>query len=137
MKESEYRENVVKWLKPLMAFPVENVATWGAPDVCCLAGWIELKKADKPSRDDTIVRPGMRATQRIWHKKWSRGGGLSWALTIMSDDRWFLHSGAWAAEFYDRSPLFVFEKQALIIYDGPPGEKLVTELLHYTRRRSE
>lgn len=93
------RGNVVKWLKPFGAFPVENAVWPGTPDVAYLGGWIELKKLDKwPARPTTPVRiPHFTTTQKRFLKTWTLRGGHA-DLLIQIKDTWLMFDGPTAAE---------------------------------------
>ncbi len=99
MTEAKMRSIVVKLLRPLAAFPVENSVAQGQPDVACVAGWIELKVTQRPSNDMMAVSVDMRPSQRVWHRKWRKLGGRAWTLTRVnaSVPVWYLHDGEWAA----------------------------------------
>lgn len=91
MRESRFRKIVLELLRPLAAMAVENGALDGTPDVCCTAGWIELKCASRPVDID------LRKSQRIWLRKWRVHGGKAWTLTYM-EGTWMLHDGHWSAD---------------------------------------
>lgn len=97
-EELKFRSHVVKLLRPLLAFPIENTADVGTPDIGCIAGFIELKIAKRPVRVDTPVAIDVRNSQRIWMRRWCAHGGKAWFLTRL-DDLWIIHDGAqWATE---------------------------------------
>lgn len=96
--ENAYRSLIVAELKPLLAFPVENAASVGAPDICCVAGWIELKLAGRRVASFTgVVSVDVRPAQRLWMRSWRAAGGPGWYLTYVMKT-WMLHDGAWGAE---------------------------------------
>lgn len=101
MKESHMRQLVVKLLKPLHAFSVENGGCHpGTPDVNYAGGWIELKATERwPVNRKTIVKLDHDLTpqQRIWLvKRWQAGGRAFVLLTIEGD--WLLFRGEVAAK---------------------------------------
>jgi len=96
--EDKLRSEIVRLLAPLLAFPVENsVGTPGVPDICCVAGWIEMKIAKQPRLTSTIVDIEVRPAQRIWMRNWCKAGGPGWYLTKMGT-LWMLHEGGWGSE---------------------------------------
>jgi hypothetical protein len=102
-EESKVRSDIVAILKPLLAFPVENTAAVGCPDVCCLLGWVEVKLAERPVRHDTRVDVAVRPAQRLWMRAWSKHGGHCWWLTRLRGgtdlaDLWTLHIGGVGAD---------------------------------------
>lgn len=138
MTEKQLRLKVVHMLRPLAAFPVENgVGDPGVPDVATSIGWIELKIAKTPKRHDTHVTPGMRPAQRIWHRKWRRAGGISWALTLVDGRHWLLHDGVWAAEYYDNVAIQTFYAMAIVKWHmNPTGSLMVRALREDLKTRA-
>lgn len=133
MKETSWRTTVVNMLGPLGAFSVENPAHPGTPDINCTAGWIELKKAEWPARDETLVDIDMRAAQRVWHRRWRRHGGFSWTLCNI-DKTWFLHDGRWSADFLGLVPRAEIVSNAIAAWwNGPTAEQLITALIKHRR----
>lgn len=88
--EAQYRSKVVRWLAPLLAFPVENSAHPGAPDICTLAGWIEMKRAFVPADPSEIVPIEVRPNQLRWAKSWKKHGGRSFVLVVCDTGQWLL-----------------------------------------------
>lgn len=115
MLEKEFRSKIVAVLKPLRAFAVENDVHDGTPDVCCLAGWIELKVATSPARPTTRVDVGLRPAQAVWLQGWRRQGGRAWGMILLDDTNVLLHDGMWASENYDRATLNDLKVNALFI----------------------
>lgn len=115
MLEKEFRSKIVSALKPLRAFAVENDVHDGTPDVCCLAGWLELKVSNTPSRVTTKVAVKRRPSQSVWLKGWRRQGGRAWGLILLDDTVVMLHDGLWAAEYYDFSTKQEMVVNALLI----------------------
>ena len=97
MSERRFRRKVLDLLAPIGAIPVENAAHDGCPDVVTVVGWIELKIAERPNRQTSIVQIDLRNSQRLWLRKWRQHGGRAWVLTKL-DETWLLHEGLWAAE---------------------------------------
>lgn len=97
--EGKDRKDVVRALRELHAFPVENPVFPGTPDIAYIGGWIELKKLDEwPVRPTTKVRLNHYTVQQ---KAWARmhhhrGGQCYWLLRVQRD--WLLLHGAVAAE---------------------------------------
>lgn len=94
------RPRVVRALRPLDAWSVENTIGEGTPDVNFTDGWIELKQIGKrPVRKETPVRVHHFTTEqrvklrRRWHK-----GGKAFVLLLL-DGEWLLFDGCWAARF--------------------------------------
>lgn len=115
MKEKDFRKQIVQMLKPLRAFPVENEVYDGVPDVCCVAGWIELKVASTPMRPDTPVKIGLRPAQGVWLKGWRRHGGRAWGLLLLDDEYILLHDGHWVANHYDTATFDQLWEGALMV----------------------
>ena len=93
------RQRVVKALKPLDAFSVENPCRPGTPDVNYMEGWMELKhKYEWPKRAATTVRlDHFTPQQRLCLMKRWHAGGNSFLLLQVGDD-WLLFDGDVAAE---------------------------------------
>lgn len=94
------REKVVRALRPLDAFSVENVVRAGTPDVNFTDGWIELKQLDKkPMRAETTVRlQHFTPQQRVFlRRRWHKGGKAF--LLLLLEGEWMLFDGCWAARF--------------------------------------
>lgn len=132
--EGKDRKDVVRSLKSLHAFPVENPVYPGTPDIAFIGGWIELKKLDEwPKRETTKVRLDhytlqQRAWARIHHH---RGGKSYWLLRVQRE--WLLLHGAIAAEVVGsltREEL----KGRTILYmsDGLDGDRLLEKLKELT-----
>lgn len=109
MSEKDMRQRVIKALKPLDAFSVENPCRPGTPDVNYVEGWIELKWLEKwPVREATIVRiEHFTPQQRVFlMRRWRKGGNVY--LLLQVKDEWLLFDGDVAAEWVgtvDRSTL--------------------------------
>lgn len=102
MTEKRFRSLVIKMLDPIGAFAVENSAGVGVPDICTVAGWIELKIASWPIRLETKISVDLRKTQVIWLRRWVAHGGKAWTLTDIEGE-WFLHKASWACDFLGNS----------------------------------
>jgi hypothetical protein len=133
--ENSYRSDIVAGLAPLLAFPVENVVGVGAPDICCLAGWIELKIVRTvPARQGSVLHVRIENSQRIWMRNWCRQGGPGWWLTHVVPNRWWLLTGGtWGADSLGFASLetVVFNSQPLHDTRGLNYEKLIR---HLTKR---
>lgn len=121
-------------LRSLRAFPVENSASVGAPDICTLAGWIEMKIARWPAIPGDVVEIDLRNSQRIWLKNWCAGGGRAFTLTIV-DGTWHLHDGFWAADNLGRVTSSSLQREAVAVYASRPDkEVLAMDLLNWRPR---
>lgn len=97
MSESAMRSNVLRMLRPLAAFPVENLAQPGTPDVAYRHGWLELKWLRSwPRTASTHVKFDFTPQQRYWLLNWRRAGGQAWFMVQCSNE-WILIDGAVAA----------------------------------------
>lgn len=140
--ENHYRSLLVTELAPILAFPVENAAMIGTPDVCTLLGWIEVKKAHDVARPTTTVRVEFQPGQRHWMKQWCRYGGLGWYLTRLAapgehSATWLLHRGAWGTEHLgevDRKTLLDAAVMVRGVVAGvPPGSEIVRAMQNARR----
>lgn len=99
MLEKYMRREVVKILKPLGGFPVENPCLPGTPDVNCHVGWIELKSIKKwPKNDNLVVKIEHFTTQQklFLRNRWRENKDAF--ILIKIDRDWFLFTGAWSKE---------------------------------------
>jgi hypothetical protein len=100
MIERDMRGKLVKLLRPLGAFAVENGGAHpGTPDIAYRSGWIECKATEQwPARHDTPVRLDHDLTkqQRIWLMKWYRVNGRAFVMLNIAGE-WLLFSGLVAA----------------------------------------
>jgi hypothetical protein len=133
MRESHVRRVVIEILRPLAAFAVESSTSVGQPDVCCAAGWIELKVASRPERHATAVVFGLRSTQRVWLRRWTRSGGRAWTLCVL-DATWFLHDGAWAADHLDHCGEIALQHAAIKVWHGSRPTDLGNVLVRECRK---
>ena len=118
--EKKFRAKVVKLLAPICGSPLENiVGDGGDPDVYCVAGWLELKVAERPKRMSTRVAVDVRPAQRLWLKKWRLSGGRAWTLTLLADT-WLLHEGHWASECLGNVTEDELRKNAVAIWERAP-----------------
>lgn len=136
-EESKIRSDVVAALKSVQAFPVENTAHVGCPDVCCLLGWIEIKLVTRPARDETRVSVVVRPAQRLWMRNWWNQRGNCWWLTRLRGDgmrdMWMLHEGAAGADHLGRD-WTTMQMRAKAIwgyteYEQTPYERLLPALI--------
>lgn len=136
-RESQFRSLVVKLLKPLHAFPVENaIDPAGVPDVCTTVGWIELKVADRPVGRHTRVDVTMRPSQRVWHKSWRAHGGRSWTILLL-DETWYLHDGRWSSEYLGRVSEDGLKTYAIAIWYPKPTQNSLIRYLMQPMVRTE
>lgn len=137
MNEKRFRSLVVGLLRPVGAFPVENSSGEpGCPDVCTMLGWLELKVADRPARPTSYVKVGLRPAQALWLRRWRRLGGRVWTLTLLGDDLWLLHDGAWAADHLDCEPELTMISEAIMAREGAPSsEELIQHLMAPMHRK--
>lgn len=107
MTERKIRTEIVKMLKPIGAFAVENPACPGTPDIATTLGWIELKIGKVPVDPNKAPKVDLRSTQRVWLRKWHAVGGVAWTLTKFDhgsgDPSWLLHRGSWAHSMLGRA----------------------------------
>lgn len=139
MHENAYRSEIVAALSSILAFPVENSADVGTPDIGCLLGWIEIKKAVASSG---IVSIDVRPAQRIFMSKWTRHGGHGWYLTRFSRPRtrvatWLMHDGSWGADRLGNVDFHVLYDHALLKNEQmiPSGEALIKAMNESIRLR--
>ena len=100
MSEKDMRGKVIKALKSLDAFAVENSCLPGTPDVNYIEGWLELKWLRSwPSGNDTIVRlEHYSKEQRLFHRVRERKGG-NMHLLLQCGRTWMLFDGNTAAKY--------------------------------------
>ena len=100
MLERDMRKQLVKLLRPLDAFAVENGGCHpGTPDINYRDGWIECKATEQwPARPDTPVRLDHDLTkqQRIWLIRRARVNGRAFVM-LNIDGEWLLFNGIVAA----------------------------------------
>jgi hypothetical protein len=95
MSESDMRRRVVKLLKPIGAFPVENPCLPGTPDINHWYGWIELKWVRSwPKRKNTIIRltDFTLKQKRFLRNRW-QGNQDAYLLVQINRTEWFLFKG--------------------------------------------
>lgn len=117
MIEKDMRGQLVKLLRPLGAFAVENGGCHpGTPDIAYVGGWIECKATNQwPARADTPVKLDHDLTkqQRIFLMKWARAGGRALVMLNIAGE-WLLFDGMAAVgilggdEGGTRAQLYVF-----------------------------
>lgn len=132
MREKDFRKKIVAMLRPLRAFSVENGVHDGCPDVCCVAGWLELKVARSPVYSTTPVNVGLRPAQAVWLKGWRYHGGRAWTLLLLDNYHVMLHDGIWAAKHFDIANSKEIMDAAIAHWtDDPPmrQEYLIGELM--------
>lgn len=131
MSEKKFRHKIIQMLKPLRAFPVENPMHDGTPDVHCLAGWIELKVANSPTRHTTRVAIGLRPAQKIWMRGWRLQNGRVWTLLLIDERHVLLHDGHWSAQNFDLVDYPTLSANALYGWLDQPlrADSLIEQLL--------
>ena len=136
-KEKKFRSLVVSMLKPVGAFPVENlVGEPGCPDVCTTLGWLELKIASRPARATTRVSVDLRPAQALWLRRWRRLGGRAWTLTLLGESLWLLHDGAWSADHLGSEPELRLISEAIMVRENAPtSEELILHLMSPMHRK--
>lgn len=133
MNEKRMRGEIVKILKPIGAFAVENGAHDGCPDICTVAGWIELKIGNRPVREDTRVAVELRPAQVIWMNRWIRHGGQAWTITKINE-LWLLHHASWSTEHLGKVCERELRSGAIDLWDRTPKSgELITALLHQVK----
>jgi hypothetical protein len=120
------RRRVIEMLRPIGAFAVENSACDGTPDVCTVAGWIELKIASWPARESSRVVVDVRLAQGLWLKRWARHGGRAWTL-LRIDEWWFLHDARWSCDHLGNVTQDELRARAVRTWEGIPDAR---ELIH-------
>lgn len=116
MLERDMRGQLVKILRPLGAFAVENGGAHpGTPDIAYRDGWIECKATEQwPARPETQVQLDHPVTrgQRIWLMKWHRVNGRAFVMLNIASE-WLLFEGLVAVSILggkeggNRSELYV------------------------------
>ncbi len=93
------RRNVVKMLRAWDAYPIENPAFPGTPDVNCTHGWLELKWLPAwPMHGNTVVQiDHFTNQQRIWLRQRWKNDGSAWLLLQVKRE-WLLFAGDVAAD---------------------------------------
>jgi hypothetical protein len=97
--ESKLRTKVVKGLSTLKAFPVENSAHIGTPDIYFSEGWIEIKVVKEfPKKETTPIRiDHFTATQREFLERHYRLKKNSF-LFVQVEENFFLFDGFTASK---------------------------------------
>jgi hypothetical protein len=98
MSEQAMRQRVVRALKVLDAFSVENPAYPGTPDLNYVEGWIECKWLRHwPKRANTVVKlqHELMKHQQVWLERRRRAGGQAWVM-LQCGREWLLFDGATA-----------------------------------------
>ena len=95
MSESTMRQKIVKLLKPIGAFPVENPCLPGTPDVNHWHGWIELKyKRSWPRKVNTIIRlTDFTRQQKRFLRNRFNGNQDAFLLVQINGSEWLLYKG--------------------------------------------
>ena len=120
MSEQHMRQRVVKALKKLDAWSVENPCRPGTPDVNFIEGWIELKwRAEWPKRTTTVVRLPHFTPQQKLHlgRRWLKGGNAYLLLQVAQD--WLLFNGEEAAKIVGQATRAELEASAQAQWHSP------------------
>jgi hypothetical protein len=110
MSESDMRHKVVKILKPIGGFAVENPCLPGTPDVNHWHGWIELKyRRSWPIKVATIIRLHRFTIKqkRFLRDRWN-GNQDAYLLIQINGSEWLLFKGNMVEPIsrdYDREQL--------------------------------
>jgi len=107
------RGKVVKALRGLDGFAVENPCLPGTPDLNYIDGWIELKWLPRwPAQERSRVSvPHFTPQQRLFlTERWRKGGSVFLLLQVRTD--WLLFTGPVAAEHLGRVPRRELERVA-------------------------
>lgn len=132
MAEKNVRTRVVRALKPLHAFAVENVCLPGTPDVNYAGGWIELKwLPDWPKRESTPVRIAhYTQKQKVWAMKRDRAGERTYLLlNVEKTNDWLLFDGIDAADLIGNATKQELSERALVHWTS--GAAMERELYPY------
>lgn len=131
LAEIPFRRKLVAALAPLDAFPVENSAAPGTPDVNYIEGWIELKCVDVwPKKVNGIVRiDKFKAEQRATLLRRKMQGGRAFLLLCRpSDMHIYILPAIFAAEHAGRCPELALREHAL--YNGPYSDRAMLKFFH-------
>lgn len=132
MLERDMRGQVVKMLRPLHGFAVENGGCHpGTPDIAYVGGWIECKAQDHwPAREDTPVKLDHPVTpqQKIFALKHAAAGGTCWILVTIAGV-WMLFDGVTGARVIGDSTREELEACASRVwYSTPKSSDLIDAL---------
>lgn len=131
MSERSQRARVVKALRKLDGFAVENMCLEGTPDVNYAEGWIELKwLKDWPKRESTIVRARkFNKHQRLFLEDRCRVGQAYLILQVEKTQEWLLFWGATAAKVVDAATQKELRQHALAVWKGRTFDTEIAECL--------
>lgn len=123
MLEVEMRRQLVKLLKPLHAFAIENGGCHpGTPDIGLARGFIECKSTERwPVRPDTpvVLDHPMTPAQRIFARKHAAAGGRCWVMLAIDGD-WLLFAGTVAADVLGTATQAQLRAAAAAAWRGAP-----------------
>jgi len=123
------RANLVKALKVLGAFPVENRVKSGTLDVNYIGGWIECKYMGRwPVRaDDQPVRfpHPLLQTQKIFIAKRAALNGTVLVCAQVAQE-WFFWDGMFAVSNFEKMTRPEMRENALLHMYGMKKERLIT-----------
>jgi len=128
MSEGDMRGKVVRALRSLDAWAVENRAKPGTPDVNYIGGWVELKwvRAWPKNKNVSEVKiDHFTKEQRICLKQRWRKGGRSFLLLQANGPHWLLFDGETAAQCVGRVTMGELYQRALMTMTPFNKEKLI------------
>lgn len=131
MSEGDQRGRVVKALRHLDAFAVENRVRPGTPDVNYIGGWIELKwikRWPKNAEFSEVKIDHFTPQQRVWLKTRWRKGGRAFVLLQAAGQDWLLFDGETAAQILGRATRPELFARALMTWKGLNEKELSTWL---------
>ena len=135
MIERDMRKQLVKLLRPLGAFAVENGGCHpGTPDIAYVGGWIECKATEQwPARPETPVQldHDLSKQQRIWLIKWHCVNGRAFVMLNIAGE-WLLFRGIVATVILggkEAGTRRVLYKNALATWNRTPKTEELLPLL--------
>lgn len=93
MTEAQLRSQIVRMLAPLHPTPVENPVGYGTPDINCVLGWIELKRAEFRKNRTLKLLSDLTPQQQLWLRKRWAAGGLAVLLVRLQSGTWYIFRG--------------------------------------------
>lgn len=143
MSEGDMRGKVIRALRCLDAWAVENRVKPGTPDVNYIGGWVELKwlrRWPKNASISPVKVDHFTNQQRICLKQRWRKGGRSFMLLQAAGPNWLLFDGETAAQIVGRATMGELYQRALTFMNPFDQEELIRWLtmdlpsLHQRRR---
>lgn len=135
--EKSMRKTLVRILKPLHAFSIENGVGLGTPDVGFAGGWIECKSLDAPAKPDTPIRAEhFTPQQKIWLTKHWAAGGVALMMAKVGP-WWILLDAPTAVELVGKVPLGKLIDECINAWQSTPDrETLVDQLREICWKRT-